>query len=110
MKTVLTIILLFLTGSGIAGTLLHCNADLKCDGYANNCTNEKYFIAVEILPEKNKVLIGSNLINAEFQGPKLYFEYLDYSIVSMDKNSYEISLANQNEVRFGFCKKANAAW
>lgn len=91
-------------------TLLHCDADTKCDGYVKNCTFEKYFVAVEIMPEKGKVQIGNQLIDAEFQGPKLYFKYLDFEIISMNKNSYEINLANKNEVRFGFCKKADAAW
>ena len=105
-----SLLFIFLSHNIFSGTLLHCDADTKCDSYAQNCSFERYFVAVEIIPEKNKVQIGNQLIDAEFIGPKLYFKYLDFSIVSMDKNSYEINLANKKEARFGFCKKANAAW
>ena len=108
MKHLLTL-LLFISTSLSAETLLQCKLSSKCDSYNNNCVNDSYNLSVVVMPSLHKVKIGNSLIDAEFDSSKVHFNYLQY-MGYIDKNQYSIHLFNNDELRYGYCEKGNPAW
>ena len=94
----------------LAGVTLQCDANRKCDAYVKNCSNSSYNFSVFIAPEDKSVTFGSTKIKADFSNPaEVSFNHIGYTFY-INKHEYSATLANQTEVRRGWCKKVDSAW
>ncbi|BBM67857.1 MULTISPECIES: hypothetical protein [Vibrio] len=108
-KSVL-LVTMFTVMPAIAGVNLQCDVSTKCNAYVKNCEKSPYQFSVFIEPDNKMVILGNTNIHADFTNQsEVTFQHIGYTF-SINKYEYSATLTNQEEVRFGTCKKVEPAW
>ena len=102
--------MLCVSATAFADVTLKCEVNTRCDGYLKNCVTDPYSFSVNIDPKNSMVTMGARQIKADFSNPaEVTFVFTKYTF-SIDKYEYSVHLTAENEVRYGWCVKAEPAW